>query len=456
MIIFITTGCGKLNLHNRGEKIFKDAEVTSLDQEVSSKRVILSQAKKLEKWPASDFYAEGGGIVNNNFTNIYDIKKVIPMRRKTSYRALWKKYKRFFDDNHKPYTGSGKLFLNAPIFFDKKIAFVTPSGTLSVMNTDNNYEVEWEFPLQFVIGKDIKKTDQVSLSYGDDKIFIATNNGYIIALDSENGDLLWYRQKNFPIRAPLKYAIGRIYGSSSIGHFFIMCSESGEDLISHNTASINKITKTHPSVLIGNSVVVAGYANGNINAFDLQTGAIVWVQDLSQATQEGFSVMSDVDFTPIYIDGLILAGNINGGIYLIKERDGKIVWSKSISTSSQIIADGEFAFFISAIGELVCMQWDIGAIKWTIKLQNHTTIRLPRYINDNQMTKLVSITNRGPMLVGGKLLIFTNLGKMIVIDPNNGRILQSFIIPYSITDPIAVDGKIFFLSYNVNKLFVMY
>ena len=456
VVALLLSGCGKLNLKGRGEGIFKDIDTIAVDPIVEKEIFVPSQPQSLYQWDVSDFFAERGGVINHKFTGVFDVKKKIPLKGKSSYRKLWKEQKEYLPVDAVKYTGGKSIYLNSPIYFDNTILFLTKKGLLVARDVSNGYKVKWEFPLQFIMGKVIKKTDQASLSYGDDKVFITTNNGYIIALDANNGQFLWYKIKPFPIRSPLKYYLGKLYGSSPIGHFFVLDVDTGDELITNRTSPIPKITKIHPSILIGNSVAVAGYANGNINGFDLDRGFIRWALDLSQASQEGFMSMSDVDFTPIYIDGVIIGGSINGGIFLARESDGKTIWNKSISVSSQIIADGEFIFFIDTNNNLICMRRKDGGIKWATKMPSVLNIRIPKYLNDNQIIKALPVIKRGPILANGKLLVFTNFGEVITINPDNGNISNRFIIPYSITDPIIVDSKLYFMSYNLDKLIVMY
>ena len=451
LISLTLSSCFLVDVSKRGENIFQNIDTVSVDSEVKDLDVELDEETELMIWPTSDFYSEVGPM-NHFFTAGYEVMRILPLRQP---KLLKIKQTEIMKDRNARLKMRGRyIYLKQPIFFYGTIVISDQSGVVSAFDVEDDYFPIWEFSLRKILKKDMKSLDQISLSYGDKKVVIVTNNGYIICLDSKTGELIWLQKKPFSIRAPLKYAIGRLYGLSNENYFFILDSKTGEELFHNSASSAQKFTKTQPSILIGNSSAIAGYNTGDIVAFDLQSGQIKWVHDLSQGAGGLFS-MSDIDFIPAFVNGMIIAGTINGTVYMMRESDGRVMWVKNISLGSHISVSGEFIFFVDSNDNLICMHWPSSNVKWVTKLPSFDKLLVPKYLNDGKKWKTTSILKSGPMISDDKILVFTNMGELMLFNPQNGQKIESFLVPYGITDATIANGNIYSISKEKKKLIVI-
>ena len=163
-----------------------------------------------------------------------------------------------------------------------------------------------------------------------------------------------------------------------------------------------------------------------------------WGEDLTGSRgSTGLAALNDVSGDPIISDGIVYAASQSGRFVAVDVRTGERLWTQNIGGIQPPYAAGDTVFFVSGQGSLVAMQKEDGKVIWVTELGAF----------EDPADREDAITWAGPILAGGNLLLTSDLGKLVSVDPTNGSIVREVDLPGGATNgPIAAGGTVYVLT----------
>lgn len=164
----------------------------------------------------------------------------------------------------------------------------------------------------------------------DNRAFVGTGNGYLLALDAESGEALWsdsFATEN-PIWGPMAYADGLIYVADMAGIIYAVEAESGQEngRWTTDTSFIGGLT------LDGDAIYAGGF-NNKVYAFDRTSpGTELWT----------FDTVSGIWGAPAVADGQLFFGDMLGNVYAVNAETGSLLWQIAVDgpiIASPVVAD---------------------------------------------------------------------------------------------------------------------
>jgi outer membrane protein assembly factor BamB len=128
---------------------------------------------------------------------------------------------------------------------------------------------------KFAAGKPIAS----SATAADNKIFFSCDDGFVYALDSRNGRLIWkfatkgdrqYDVWDYYRSSPAFYK-GRLYVGSGDGSVYALNSVNGKELWHFKTGGV-----VHADPVVSNDTVYVGSFDGIFYALTATTGKLIW------------------------------------------------------------------------------------------------------------------------------------------------------------------------------------
>ena len=159
------------------------------------------------------------------------------------------------------------------------------------------------------------------------------------------------------------------------------------------------------------------------------SGTLVWTDNMGGL--KGQSTLSDfgsVRAAPIIDGGLVYAIGLGGLLAALDIRSGRRVWQRDVAGANTPWLAGDFLFVVSAEQKLAALSKEDGSVHWVTDL--------PRFQNPKRTKGL--ITWFGPTLVGGKLIVVSDHGKMAVLDATTGALVTSSTLPDTASTPASV------------------
>ncbi|PHS24811.1 MAG: outer membrane protein assembly factor BamB [Methylophaga sp.] len=170
---------------------------------------------------------------------------------------------------------------------------------------------------------------------GEGLILIGTQEGEVLALDETNGDLLWKQQLTSEVLAPPKAANGVVVARTADGRMRGFSATDGTVLWNYQRKVPLLSLRGASAAMIAGDKVIAGYASGKLVALSIKDGQVVW--EKSVAVSRGRSELErlvDIDADPVIKNGVVYAVAYNGQVAAFDLETGQKLWSRDMSSRS--------------------------------------------------------------------------------------------------------------------------
>ncbi|NVD05998.1 outer membrane protein assembly factor BamB [Vibrio sp. JPW-9-11-11] len=282
--------------------------------------------------------------------------------------------------------------------------------------------------------------------YAYDKVFVASRDGMVKALDPQNGTLIWQADVEGDVSARLSGGItagyGQIFIGSENGHVFAFDQETGElnwqakvdgeVLAAPATDSNLVIIHTNKGILLaldqvtgeskwtistevpnltlrGNSAPVTasggvfwGTANGRLAAAIVERGQLIWQQPIGKpqgATE--IDRLVDVDASPLILGSSLYIVGYNGQLTAIDLRSGKPAWKRNYSSASDLASDASRLYVVTENDHLIAVDARSGTELWN---------------NDQLENRLVT----SPVIIDSYLVVGDSEGYLYWLERDSG------------------------------------
>ena len=257
-------------------------------------------------------------------------------------------------------------------YLDTKIIFVAGGTTASAWQAANG-KVLWKTQIGETITAGINGTllsnpqTRRTTKPIADQIFIGTISGNAIALDAKTGKIQWIERLSSEVLSISPSDNGRVVFRTVDGKLHGLTSNTGE-LVWQRSQKAPALTQLGAGVpIIVANMVIAGFDNGKVVAYDLQTGQQLW--EVVLALPSGNSDLEqivDVDGKLKSFGNALFANSLNGSTVGINLETGKQAWSKSFSSSTGVDASGFGLFSSDDKGNIWTFDPQTGDPAWSL------------------------------------------------------------------------------------------
>jgi outer membrane protein assembly factor BamB len=231
---------------------------------------------------------------------------------------------RFFPapgDVHAPFKqlwvhNEGALLEFPPVIYGEQIFQLADNAVLSAFNKRTGHVV-WSRRL----GQQSASSPAVT----SNTVYVTILNsghpgspGRIIALDSANGAVRWWRGLPSPSESSPLLDDGRVFFGTQSGRVYSLDDRSGAVIWTYQAAGAVKASPT-----VSGGILYFGDYSGRLQAISERTGRRLWV-----STSEGALLGSGTFYsTAAVVYGRVFLGNTDGRIYAYDAATGKLDWA---------------------------------------------------------------------------------------------------------------------------------
>ena len=276
------------------------------------------------------------------------------------------------------------------------------------------------------------------LSFDDGKIYATSGYGKVAAFDAANGKELWNKNLRLPFRSAPKVAGGKLFAITIDNQTYALNAKNGDVLWTHRGIGETSGLMHSVSPTVDNDVVVIPYSSGEIYVLAIADGKELWSDTLggNKRTQAS-ALFAGIGGDPITDGGVVFAVSSGGSITVKSLAGGRPVWERPVGSVNTPWMVGDHLFVLSSDNTLVNFVKFNGHIRWSTKLASF----------EDEKEKRHPITWKGPVMAGGKLAIVGSNGQLLLVSPDDGKILETKSIPEDIyTAPIVAAGKMFLMG----------
>lgn len=290
--------------------------------------------------------------------------------------------------------GMGKHGLSmAPVYSSGILVAADHEGRLAVVDAETGRK-NWEL-----------KTKQ-SFSGGpgldDDRIYMGTIDGRVIAYGRAGGAELWNAQVSSEVLAPPASADGIVAVRCIDGRVFGLDAVSGRRLWIYDHKAPLLTLRGETDLLIRAGILFVGYDDGSVVALRLSDGSVVWNQTV--ASPEGrteLDRLADIGQQMVIVASDLIVSSYKSRIVSLAADSGRLLWFKDISSGTGVQVDRTSLAVSEKNDDL-----------WMLDRRNGSTI-----------WKVDQLTNRGltrPAFYGGYVVVGDKEGYLHWLDSEIG------------------------------------
>lgn len=282
---------------------------------------------------------------------------------------------------------------------------------------------------------------QPLLDTEQDEIYFASDDGVVHALVASTGELRW--------RAEIDGAVGRrpiatadvVYVVTDGDVVVAFARDSGEALWRYRRdAPEGFYIAEHAGLVLAGRSLITGFTDGAVIALDPRDGHVQWtretLEDLPATVSTDAMRFTDVDTTPVIVDGVAYVASFAGGLYALDVGSGSVRWLRRELT-------GLVGLAVAPGGMLIGSSGDVGVVG------------IDRATGDTMWTSRI---RRGaptaPTVVGDLVVVGETEGGLISLLASNGTEVGRLENGHGFAAPIAIDERLGAAVSNAGALFV--
>ena len=324
------------------------------------------------------------------------------------------------------------LVMSSPLVFNDNIIFADDAGTIFSINQRG--KINWKKNIYKKIYKTIYKN--LSFSIYKDNIYIADNIGFIYAISTESGKLIWLKNYEVPLKSNVKIFDNKIFVINQDNRLLCLDTDKGSKI--WDVRSISSFIKSQNFLALAvtkEGDLVTLNSSGTLLKVKANNGKIYWTLNTTDSATN-----LDDDFfksSEIVISDNDIIFSASSSIFSLNLHNGFLNWKEDIGSKNTPIVDGNNIFLITEHGYFINIDRNSGKIIWSTNILKILKKR-------KQMTQIT-----GFIMGSGKIYATTLNGYLIVCSAASGNIEYFKKIGEQITAaPIINGGSLYILTEN--------
>ena len=329
---------------------------------------------------------------------------------------------------------NSKLHLTAPpVAADGKVFVMDAEAHVSAFDANTGAKV-WSRDMA-----ERSKNDREGwgggLAFDGGKLYVTSGYRFVAALDAASGKRLWRTNVDSPIHGAPAVANGRVMAINVDDELETFNADTGAaDWTYQALTEPARILKASSPVPAGQAVI-APFASGELVALNDSNGNEEWGVTLSRTSRtNAISEIRDIAGRPVVFAGQVFAGSHSGVFEDVDLRSGQSKWTLPITTITTPWPAGDVLFIVSMAGEVICVSRDNGQVYLITDL------------NKNVKKKQRAIFF-GPVLASGRVVVVSDRGKAVAVDPKTGAIQRTIDIGGpALIGPIVMNDTLYVVT----------
>ena len=201
---------------------------------------------------------------------------------------------------------------------------------------------------------------------GSDKVFIGSENGKLIALNAQTGELSWQAKVKGEVIAPPAIDSGFIVVNTASGIVKAFDITNGEERwkAEQEVPALTLRGVSAPAIAGGG--VIVGSATGGLTVYILENGQQGWTAELGEASgNTELERVVDVDSKPLIFGDKIYSVSSRGNLAAIDIRSGRVLWKRQYSSYRELSISGNTLFLTDVKGHIYAIDRNTGLERWS-------------------------------------------------------------------------------------------
>jgi outer membrane protein assembly factor BamB len=201
--------------------------------------------------------------------------------------------------------------------------------------------------------------------FGGNLLVFGTSDGDLVALDATTGEQRWHVPVGSEVLAPPAVGANVVVFRTVDGRLRGASTTNGETLWTVEQSLPVLTLRGNTAPRISGSVAVSGFDNGRIGAYTLASGEALWEQVVANPTgRNDLQRLADISVGVQVVGNDVYAAGYQGRVVGIDLNTGLVLWQQEISSYAGLGADGNNVYVADDFGAVVAYNRRGGAPVW--------------------------------------------------------------------------------------------
>ena len=323
-----------------------------------------------------------------------------------------------------------------PVVDKKNIYLLSINGKVTSIDK-NNFKINWVKQI-FSNQMSFPNIGSIVVKLNGNDLYLHNGGNLIYSLNKKNGKVQWKFKNEFPFR-----------GNITIKNDYLLVNDYNNNLLSFFEKKLiwkkklgqseNVIFTNIRPIIYDNKIINPAF-NGLFHILNINDGKLMF-SDYLQPNRKRAKIFrnNDIISNPIISDNKLYIISHSGTLASYDLKKLKLLWSVQIGGSNTPIISGNSMFLIDNNNVLFAINANNGKIKWM--KQFDLNIEEGFYFKD-----IKKINFKGPFLIDNKLMLLASNGYLNLLDPLNGKLLESKAFHLLGTEPIFIENKMIIVT----------
>lgn len=274
-----------------------------------------------------------------------------PLKPVESQVELKKKWSKITGDG----SDAKAYFLN-PILMNESIITVDLEGRIRKLDASTGrYQLKVELDDQITAG----------IGGGSEQIYLGSDRGEVIALNSNTGAVNWRSQVSSVILSSPQESQGIVIVHTNDGNLFGLSALTGEQLWRYEGNQPPLTLRGSSQPVIADDYVIVGFSNGHMALFDIKNGQKLFDQPV--AMPQGRSEvqrMVDIVSPVIAAYNIVYVVTYQGRVAALDMVNARVVWEREMSSYRAMTLDTTALYVTDSEGVIWALERDTGITLW--------------------------------------------------------------------------------------------
>jgi outer membrane protein assembly factor BamB len=260
---------------------------------------------------------------------------------------------------------------------------------------------------------------------GEGLVLVGTSNGEVLALSEQDGSEVWRSRVSSEVLSVPKAALGMVVVHTMDGKLYALNVSDGKVAWMYDRSIPVLTLHGNSSPVISGSKVFCGFASGKLIAFDIESGQQYWEATIAVPTgRSELERIVDIDGDPVVQGGMVYVATYQGQLAAVDQRTGEVAWRRKFSSYAGLGADHEYLYVADDVDNV-----------WAIDPNNSSSMWKQDKLNNRKLS--------APAVLGRYIVVGDFEGYLHWLSPEDGRMLaRSRVGSSPISTPPVIDGSV--------------
>jgi len=416
LILLILNNCSTSKKAGFWNKDNKD------QQKIENTKTILTKQIRLEEEFNSNLYVKisNGKPNQNSLNNQNDTGEL-------AYEGILEKIGKYNFSKFNDFD----FISPSPLFYNNNLVFYDNKGEITLY--DENQKTLWKN--NFYNKSEKKIRPRLNFALKNNILIVTDDVAKYYAINIDTGELLWTKTNIVPFNSNIKIKDDVFYAVDYKNILRSISIKDGSEIWNLKTEESLTKSNTKISIALDEKSIYFNNSIGDITAVDIKSGQLIWQLPTqnNNISQNAFQLSNS---ELVINESTIFFSNNKNEFYSIDTGTGLINWKTKINSDLKPVVIGKLIITISEEGYL-----------YVIDKKSGNIIRINNLFKDYKDKKRKQIKPTGFFVALNKVYLTNNDGKLIIVNANEGNILNIVKISGGkISQPFIDKNNLFLIS----------